>query len=828
MRNLPNPNFAYSGLTVLLDKPSRFDLKDKEHKLLIQGVAGDFFDSCLAAGGNSKIHRATVEVRTLQSANEPLLPNTKCILVLGEAALHRYISDISLFEQRGAPFMHRGIPCVATFTPQDSYDLRDYFSGEDDETEKEDSETAEGKTTHGRTQRKNWRFWMRQDIKKAVRLTTSFQPTPRPTYHIGPDLHDVVRLLSMTKGKDFYFDIETDRHLQMTCFGFSFDSKDIYVVPMLQTHCLPKTYFYTQTHLLFRALAIALRDNRVVIHNSMFDLFVLAWRYGIPIGHRVFDTMLAWNRCYIEVEKSLGHVISALTDLPYHKNEGIFEPHNKLQAQQLYEYNGKDVFALTQIKPEIEKLAEKLGATESVNLVNRSIVPYLTMTLEGTKLDEAKIAEIVDYHTRWNIQIKRILRYVTGQDFNPNSWQQVSAYLYDGLKIKKPEKDPTNEKTLLQLLLKHDVPAIHGILKYRGNQKRISKAGVKTKNKPPRYWLECPFGKQFEGPRITTSWGLGVTVTMRLGSRKLLKKWGDNEQNVEEELRKTHVPDKGKVLLQIDQAGAEALIVAYLCRPGQFRDIFLCNINPHSFLAMHAFKEQLEAELGFKLDHLVSLPVKLLPNEKQWPEVAKLAKETDKWPAERRYYFMAKQGNHSLNYDAKARMFRLNTLLKSDGAVNLSLEQAQTIIDVRSRLFPEIAEWQRNVVAGVYKTGILRNLFGHPRVITGHKNERAYKEWYAFIPQSTVGQITNYAITEFQERLMEEDKVLTAAGVDVLNNNHDSMLTQCFPEPKEVVGKEMQKHFNRELKNPQGETFFMKSEVKWSEKSWGEMETLKL
>lgn len=809
----------------MLDRRSRFDRTD-----LICGIAGAYFDNCLIAGGQPGISRQTVEVRTLEHVGEDYLPDTKALLLLGPETLSYFKEGVTLDEQRGSPFEWNGMQCVATYNPQDADDRRDYFNGDDDdEDDKDEKETAEGKTTHGATQRKNWRFWMRQDIKKAVRLARTIPLSFTPLYHFWPQSNVVIALLESAKAVNFYFDVETDRNLQLTCFGFSLDEgRNIYVVPMLQTYLQPPTYYYGDTHLILRALALCLSRNRVVIHNSMFDLFVLAYRYHIPIGRSVYDTMLAHNRCYIEVEKSLGHVISLYTDLPYHKNEGIFEPKSYIQTQQLYEYNGKDILALTKVKPEIDKTAARLGATESIEQVNRMVVPYLVMTLQGIQLDTAKIDEIVSYHTRWNEQIKRLLGLLTSNpEFNPNSWQQVAKYLYEDLKIKRPDKDPTAEKTLLQLLLKKDVPAIYGILKYRGNQKRISKASLKSKKQPPRYYYGC-YGSTNSSPRVTTSWRLGKTVTMRLGSSKLLRRWGDNLQNWEKMLRKCIVADRGKILLQIDQSGAEALIVAYLCRAGQFRNIFLHNVNPHSFLAMHLFQEAFEAELGYKLDDYVATPVHVLPTLPKWKDIAKYAKATDdsKNPAER-YYFIAKQGNHSLNYDCKARAFRLNCLLKSEGALALTIDDAQRVIDKRMGLFPEIPAWHQDVVKVAKQTNILRNLFNHPRVITQRIEEPMYKELYAFIPQSTVGQITNYAITEMQEQLEDGDTMLHEAGVDVLQNNHDSMLLQCWNDPKFYypVAAEMRKHFNRRLVSPRGEVFYMKSEVQIGD-SWGHMEVL--
>lgn len=816
MRHLPTT--SYSGFTIVLSKPSRFDTTH-----LLSGNAGSWVDSSIASTG---LTRYGCDIRTLDTLGEGLLPNTRAVLLLGIEALDKFKHDefLLLTQQRGAPFVIDGITYIASFDAQDCYDRYDYFKDDESEEVKQDDKDNE-KSNKGTTQRKNWRFWLRNDIKKSCRIAQHGTTVCEPNYHLWPDLKEVVDILTTTKGKHLYFDIETDSNLQMTCFGFSFNADDIYIVPMWQTDRPNKEYYYGQdTVFLLRALGVALRDNITVIHNAMFDLFVLAWRYGISLEGRVYDTMLSHTRCFIEVEKSLGHCISLYTDLPYHKNDGVFEPHNHHQTQQLYEYNGKDVYALTQIKPKIDEQAVRLNATESIQQVNSMVIPYLTIMLQGMNVDMARIINITSEGERRKIQLKRILTILTnGLDFNPNSHQQVSKYLYANTfknaetgrtyRIPKPKEDPTNEKTLLQLLLKHNLPTIPIILSYRQVGKRISKCRF-------RLYSGLHWGKDISSSdtRFTTSYNLGRTTTMRLGSRKLLRRWGDNAQNFEEELRSIVVPDKGKMLVQADQSGAEALIVAYLCRDGQYRDIFKCGINPHCFLGLHLFYEQFGAELGYDLKGYTQLPAKDLVKESRWEEIGKCIKASDGWPI--RYYFVAKQGNHSLNYDARARMFRLNTLLKSEGTVAMSMEEAEKVIRTRSNLFPEIHQWHNDVVTDIRTKGLIRNLFGHPRVLTGHLDESQYKEYYAFPPQSTVGQITNYAITEIHEQQVE--------GIDILANTHDGALLQCYPEQKELAGRMLQKAFNRELVSPRGERFSMKSDLKWSETNWKEMIPLKL
>jgi DNA polymerase I-like protein with 3'-5' exonuclease and polymerase domains len=732
------------------------------------------------------------------------------------------------------------VPFIFSYAPQDAEDRADYFS-EDEDKEVEGAEDKSNAKTHGKTRRKNWKFWAKADIRKACRIAREgLRQLPEPKYHLWPKAEEVIAVLKSAKGCNFYFDIETVEDLRMTCFGFSVDEgQNVYVVPMLQTH-VGNTYYYGEekTYLVLHALGCALLCNTVVVHNSMFDLFVTCWRYGLPLGHSVFDSMLAHNRCYIETEKSLGHNISLYTDLPYHKNEGVFRPWNHSQAEDLYRYNGKDVYALTQLKPALEVEARKLEATESMELANRMVRPYLTATLQGMRYDKPKLEAKAENNEKMLNQIQKVINLIVGYPLNPRSSQQVAKYLYDkkGLGIKKPVNDPTNEKTLLQLMLKQYVNVVPWILLYRGIAKEgcieRDEKGVKTGIGGTLGflpWEGFPIWNKSPEPRFTTMYKLAGTTTMRLACGKVLGTHGGQGQNWTKQQSKLIIPDKGKVFIQVDQAGAEALIVAYLCRPGQFRDIFEVkdvagkDMNPHSFLAMHAFTEQLEAELGFKLKYFCELTVKDLAKEKLWLEIAKCAKASDGWEPERRYYFLGKQGNHSLNYDCKARAFRLNVLQKSGGAVNMSLEVAQNIITVREKLFPEIKLFHQEVVNEVKRTGMLRNLFGHPRVFSSWHDESQWKEWYAFKPQSTVGQITNYVFVEMQERIEAGDPLLIAAQCDMLNNKHDSTLNQVLAEDQyiEAVKAEVRKHMNRRLVNDRGEVFYMKSDAKHGP-SWGD------
>ena len=64
--------------------------------------------------------------------------------------------------------------------------------------------------------------------------------------------------------------------------------------------------------------------------------------------------------------------------------------------------------------------------------------------------------------------------------------------------------------------------------------------------------------------RFVCSFDVAGTKSYRLSSRKLFGDYGGNAQNIPESIREYLVADPDHVILQVDQSGAEALIVAYL------------------------------------------------------------------------------------------------------------------------------------------------------------------------------------------------------------------------------------------------------------------------
>lgn len=476
----------FNGLTIVMSNPSRFD---KEN--LITGQIEELYEKILNSCGMSLLGCDI----TLNGELEELNPKTKCILIHGQGALGGYKERVTLKEQRGSPFEFKEVrpdgevlrvPAICTFDPQDSIDMQNWeaiknplLDGED--TDNDGSEDL--KSTHGATRRKNYLFWFQHDIRKACRyVKDGWHPHTSTKFIIQPSAQYAIDALTSNKGKYFYLDIETDTMLNLTCWAFSFLPKGFKnatksYVPRLVI-CVPfydyqgaHSYSKLATCKTLQALAIALRDNTVVCHNCLFDLWIIAFKYRISPGPLVEDTMLMHHRCFSEKEKSLGHAISYWTDQEYHKNEGVFEPQNFSQQQALRLYNGKDVESMILVHQAIKQYTRKdKGLQNSIEQVNDSVRPYLLLNLTGYRMDLSWLKDKISMNDRLMMQYLRVIEMLAGYEINPGSSDQVGAYLIS-LGVALAKEQPTNERNLYKYMLKQNLPLLRVVIKYRGLRK---------------------------------------------------------------------------------------------------------------------------------------------------------------------------------------------------------------------------------------------------------------------------------------------------------------------------------------------------------------------
>src|SRR5438105_7051234 len=287
--------------------------------------------------------------------------------------------------------------------------------------------------------------------------------------------------------------------------------------------------------------------------------------------------------------------------------------------------------------------------------------------------------------------------------------------------------------------------------------------------------------------------------------------FGTNLQNFEKSLRQIFTPSRPDYsFIKFDQQGAEALIVAYLCKHGPYRELFLNNIKPHVYTALHIFTPIWLRR--FTKKDVVENAIKCKPTELNlldgWKTLNEMIKESDNWPSKERYYFIAKMFRHAGNYGLAARGAQWNLLEKSEGTIVYEFKECQRILDTEKRMFPEIPSWQSRIIQEVKQTGILRNLFGFPRRFTSHIPDNKHGEVFMFIPQSTVGVLTHIGITETQDFIEKFSKQW-----NIIINEHDGFVTEAPDNEIEDCKRVMADSLEKEFTSPvDGIKFKMKTE----------------
>ena len=273
-------------------------------------------------------------------------------------------------------------------------------------------------------------------------------------------------------------------------------------------------------------------------------------------------------------------------------------------------------------------------------------------------------------------------------------------------------------------------------------------------------------------------------------------------QNPPERLCRIHIPDEGKSFIQVDQAGAEALIFAYECRAGKFRSLFDYSIKPHTFVALNLFVNHWRKETPYDSIHLSGLSIPDLAGHPDWKHLGKIIKN------HRQRYFIGKKTCHSGNYGKYAASFRFDVLKESEGKIVLNLLEAELFLSLYHGLFPEIKEEQRDIEQQVKTTRRLVNVFGYPMYFGGQLTDKVIREALAWKSQSTVGIIASNAMRDMQN-------FIESHGVDwdVLNNKHDSVLIQAPHDEATKAAKILVGFMTPELTSTRGEKYRMKAEA---------------
>lgn len=221
-----------------------------------------------------------------------------------------------------------------------------------------------------------------------------------------------------------------------------------------------------------------------------------------------------------------------------------------------------------------------------------------------------------------------------------------------------------------------------------------------------------------------------------------------------------------QVFLNVDLAGAEWVIVAYLCASKSMLEVVQSGESPHVCTASFMYGiERKEISREDKENDSVKDP-KILAEWRNinWPDVDKKL-----LPEASTLRFSAKTANHSLNYGLMPPAFAMRN--------DIPIRDAEKTIDLyRNKAYPEIPKWHKRIQDEINEKGELINCFGRIRPFQGRITQETYQQGYAFIPQSTVFDITRNAMVSKECR-----------NVPFIGQVHDSLLCVCPSDPSAIM-----------------------------------------
>ena len=332
-------------------------------------------------------------------------------------------------------------------------------------------------------------------------------------------------------------------------------------------------------------------------HNLKYDFVVLA-RYGLRANPLSFDTMiaewltnpssrnlglknLAWVRQGIQmtsIEELIGKGKKQITMAQV--------PIPKAAA-----YAAADAEVVLRLIPELQSELRERNAAPLLNDLEMPLVEVLAdMEIEGVALD-TPFLEVMSQELNARLgEIEADVFAEVGEPFNLNSPQQLSAALFDRLKITPPDRTKRTASghysTAASVLesLQGSHPVVDSVLEYRELSKLKS-----------TYVDALPMEVNPQSHRIHTSFNQTGSVTGRIASSN------PNLQNIPirteigRQVRKAFVASPGHVLLAVDYSQIELRIVAHMADDQAMQAAFHADQDIHATTASAVYGVPLDS-----------------------------------------------------------------------------------------------------------------------------------------------------------------------------------------------------------------------------------------
>lgn len=605
------------------------------------------------------------------------------------------------------------------------------------------------------------------------------------------------------------FDIETDTKAEITSIALADAPEFAVVVPIAFRG---RRHWTSEEERILKGFVKQILESQKIqkiAQNAQYDMIWLKAKWGVEVAPLFMDTLVAHNLLVPECPKSLAFQCSIYTDIPYYKFQSRTD-----DPDTYFRYNAQDAMATFECAQEIQAALEEDKLWDFYcKLPHALLAPLRELSLRGVRIDlalrnemtreleeerktltaaireDATIREFEEKYLgarqqekaaekckvawekskekcekagKWpksaiSVKYPKVEDYVAVKTekqpevaFNPDSPQQVAAYLYTFRKFKaqlKRRADGTRTITadsaaIKKINTKLQEPLLQALLDHADVTKQLEFLNAKLE---PDERMHCTYD-------------ITGTETGRISSKKYVTDTGANLQNQpagkkkESTLRRIFIPDEGKVFLQRDLKQAEAWIVAFLSEDPFFMDAIRSS-DIHRRTASLIFRK---------------------------PECEVTKRERD----------LAKRCVHALNYGMG--------YVKFAEQLGISIVEARDLRNRYFAAFPKLQVWHSETKLKLAKTRRLTTPFGRVREFSAGWNEDLWKAAWAYIPQSTVGDLLNTGFLEFW-RWLKVDGNEERFDCQVMLQIHDSLVVQCPEEHVPVIAKKLKECLERPI-----------------------------
>jgi DNA polymerase-1 len=395
--------------------------------------------------------------------------------------------------------------------------------------------------------------------------------------------------------------------------------------------------------------------------------------------------------------------------------------------------------------------------------------PVFYMMRRGIRVDLEKRREQSEtYHADWD-KWQKLLNEVAAHPVNVSSPPQMKKLLYDELGLPKrsqKKKVTTNED------------AIRASMAYAEGKAKDSKK-ADTKAKWTRAFIACKLIlKVREARKLISSYldvpldtdararctmSVGGAENFRFTHSKTLWGTGLNLATVPHKLRISFIADDGYELAEFDLNRGESWVYTFLSEDPELIRIHTGGLDFHAETA-----SAIQSAFGGK---------NLTPEE-----IRSLAKTGDAFGYRIRY--LGKKVNHASAY--RMGPFRAAEVVNEesdDTGIVVTPTQMKVAQGLWHQKYIGMGGWWGDVDEKITTRRELRNVYGRRRQFFGFTSDHLLKEATSWEPSSTSVEYINRGMLKVYDELVAPG----AYGLELLHQNHDSILVQYKKEHRDEV-----------------------------------------